>query len=118
MLLKHLIRLLTLFALLLAPLGMLGGASAIAAPPRADASAGSSHCAEMASSRDQSSDEQTPAKSIECMMSCMMLCSGLPSMTPQLAEPVAPSPMAAPVFVSSRVRGLTPQAEPRPPKLS
>ena len=118
MLLKHLTRLLTLFALMLAPLGMLGGASVMAAPPSATASAGGGHCAKMAASHDQSSDEQAPVKSIECMMDCMMLCSGMLPITAHLDEPLAPSPMAAAVFVSSRVRGLTPQAEPRPPQLS
>lgn len=118
MLFKHLLRLLTLFALLLAPLGMLGGTPAMAAPQSADVSASGGHCAEMAGAHDQSSDEQAPANSVECMTDCMMLCSGMLPMSAQLAEPLARSPMAAAVSISSLVRGLTPQAEPRPPRPS
>ena len=116
MLLKHLLRLLTLFALLVAPLGMLAGNAAVAAPRTADASASSAHCAEMAGSHDESSDEQEPAKSADCMTDCMMVCSGMLSMTAQLAEPLAPSSLAAAALRPPLVRGLAPQAEPRPPR--
>lgn len=116
--LKQLVRLLTLFALLLAPLGMLGGASAMAAAPSADASAGSGHCAEMAATHDQAPDKRTPAKSLECLMDCMVLCSGMPSVSVQLVEQMPPEPMAMLAARSAPVRGLTPQAEPRPPQFS
>lgn len=115
---KNLVRILTLLALLIAPAGMLGGHAAMATAPSVDASAGSAHCADMAGSHDQSPDEQAPAKSLECMMDCMMLCSAMPSMTAQLAEPLSPSPMAAAASLSLLVQGLTPQAEPRPPQFS
>jgi len=118
MLLKHLLRLLTLFALLVAPLAMLDGNAAVAAPQRADAGAISTHCAEMAGSHDQSPAEHEPAKSAECMTDCMMLCSAMVSASSRLAEPLAPSPMAAAALRSPLVRGLAPQAEPRPPRFS
>lgn len=118
MLFKHLIRLLTLFALLLAPLGMLGGAPAKAAMPSAGESAGSGHCAETAASHEQAPDEQAPAKSLECLMDCMVLCSGMPSVSIQLVEPMLPAPMVMLAARSAPVRGLTPQAEPRPPQFS
>ena len=118
MLLKPLVRLLTLFALLLAPLPMLGGASAMTASPLAGASASSGHCAEAAVPDDQAPDKSAPAKSLDCLMNCMVLCSGMPSVSIQLAEPLPPAPLALTAAPSSLVRGLTPQAEPRPPQFS
>jgi hypothetical protein len=116
MLLKQLLRLLTLFALLVAPLGMLGGNAAAAAPPSADAGASSGHCAEMAGSHDPS-DEQEPAQSVECM-DCMIVCSGMLSVAAQLTEPLAAARLTVAALRSPLVRGLTPQAEPRPPRFS
>ena len=119
MLLKHLLRLLTLFALLVAPLAMLDRNAAVAAPQRADAGVSGGHCAEMAGSHDQAPpDQHEPAKTAECMTDCMMLCSGMLSVTSQLAEPPGPAPMAAAALRSPLVRGLAPQAEPRPPRFS
>lgn len=117
MLLKHSLRLLMLVALLIAPLGMLGGES-IAAVPAAGQSASSGHCEEMAASPESVPDHQAPTKSADCLLDCMVLCSGMPSMPVQLAEPMphAPLPMAFPP--SAPMGGLTPQAEPRPPRSS
>lgn len=116
--LKHLFRLLTLFALLIAPLNMLGDkAEAMAATPKAEAMA-SGHCAGMSELHEKSPDKQFPSRSVECMLDCMMLCSGMPTMSPRLAEPVAPPPMAMPAFVPTLDQGLSPQAEPRPPQFS
>lgn len=115
---KNLVRLMTLLALLIAPLGMLSGTSAMAAMPSANTSISEGHCAEMAGSHDQTSDEQAPTKSVECMLDCMMLCSGMLSIIPQLAERLELPPMALTASSSSLVRGLTPQAEPRPPQFS
>ena len=115
---KNLVRLLTLLALLIAPMGMLGSHAAMATAPSVQAAASGGHCAETAGSHEQFPDEQAPSKSLECMMDCMMLCSGMPAMTAQLAEPLSPSPMAAAISLSLPVRGLTPQAEPRPPQFS
>lgn len=118
MVIKNLVRILILMAWLVAPMGMLGSHTAMASTGNMQAATSDEHCTDMAGSHDQSSDEQAPAKSIECIMDCMMLCSGILTMTPQLAERMEPSPMALAVSLSSLVRGLTPQAEPRPPQFS
>lgn len=118
MLFKHSIRLLTLFALLFAPLGMLGGAPAKAAMPSAGESVGSGHCDEPVASHEQAPDEQAPAKSLDCLMDCMVLCSGMPSVSIQLVEPMLPAPMIMLAARSAPVCGLSPQAEPRPPQYS
>lgn len=117
MLVKHSLRLLMLVALLIAPLGMLGGTS-VAASPVAEQGASGGHCEEMAASHEKAPDRQAPSKSADCLLDCMVLCSGMPSMPVQLAEPMprAALPMAVPP--SAAMSGLTPQAEPRPPRVS
>lgn len=106
-----------LVALLLAPLGMRGGET-LAAVPTAAPSAGSGHCDEMAGSERDAPDQQAPTESADCLLDCMVLCAGMPSVPTQLADPVARAalPMAAPP--TAAMRGLTPQAEPRPPRIS
>lgn len=118
MLRRHLFRLLTLLALLIAPLPMLAAAPAIAAPQAAPAGAEAGHCAEMDGMHERSADKQQPSKSADCLLDCMVLCSGLPSLWPQLAAPLPPASMAPAPLTSPLERGLSPQAEPRPPRMS
>jgi hypothetical protein len=111
--LKHLVRLLTLLALLLAPLGMLSSHAAMATPAPSKSSAGG-HCAEMGGARHDAPEEPAPANTIDCTM----VCSCIPPLGARLGEP--PLRSEAP---RSRVRstfdmGLHPEAEPRPPRPS
>ena len=109
--LKHLVRLLTLLALLLAPLGMLSGHAAMAAPAPAKASA-SGHCADMAGAQHEAPDNPAPAKSIDCMM----VCSCIPPLAARLGEPPMRSEAPRASVLATLGLGLHPEAEPRPPR--
>jgi hypothetical protein len=109
--LKHLARLLTILALLLAPAGMLSGHAAMAAPA---SSAAEGHCSEMAGTHDETSDQTAPGSSIECMIACACV----PPLGIQLtgAPPVVES--AEVVGLSKFVVGVNPSADPPPPRRS
>jgi hypothetical protein len=108
---RHLLRLLTLVALLVAPLGMLGGHAAMAAPK---ASAESGHCSELGGMEHEAPDESPPAKSIDCAM----VCSCVPPAAAPLDEP--PSLLQPPTAARHRTLALgpNPEADPPPPRLS
>ena len=111
--LKHLVRLLTLLTLLLAPLGMLTSHAAMATPTPAKASAGG-HCAEMAGARHEAPEKPEPTKSIDCAM----VCSCIPPFTARLGEPPMRSEVPRASVLAALDMGLHPEAEPRPPRIS
>ncbi len=117
MLLERSFRLLMLIALLITPLGMLGGAS-VAAVPAAAQGASSGHCEDMAGSREQVPNQQAPSRGADCLLDCMVACSGMPAMPAQLAEPMPRVTQPVAVPPSAVMNGLTHQAEPRPPRFS
>jgi hypothetical protein len=106
---KRLFQLLLAFAMLLAPLTMVGGGAAMAMPHGPTPEMAMDHCAGMdAPSKDQ------PTADIDCMMTC----AAVPPLVPRLeAQLIAPAtlphfaPAAAP-------RGLDPEAETPPPRFS
>ncbi len=111
--LRALIRLFVVLTMLIAPIGMVGSHSAMAAPQAPQASA-SGHCADMAGSHEQAPVGKAPGKSIDCMIACACV----PSPGVQLADP--PLPVAAPepaMFVALST-GLNPAADPPPPRIS
>ena len=117
MLLARLWRVLTILAVLLAPLGMMGGHAAMAMPAPAATSvmdhgqAGSpaGHCADM----DQDQTGQT-SPSIDCMIAC--------SAVPAAEFVVASQPAAHGVMqigaLAGLLPGLHPESDPPPPRLS
>lgn len=110
---RFILRLLTVFALLLAPAGMMGSHAAMAAPPTLGSTASASHCAEMGGSQ-QRAPEHAPAKNIDCMIAC----SCMPPLGAELRTPPLLSAAPGPAATPARMHGLTPQAEPPPPRLS
>jgi hypothetical protein len=117
---RRLFRLLAMLALLLAPLGMRSGDSAMAMPVAADAamdleqaSSPSAHCAEMAS---ESRDDDGGSSSGDCLTDCAVACSAIPALGSALAErPMAPA-IAQPLLRAGRVRGLHPESADPPPR--
>ena len=113
------LRLLLLAVMLLAPLGRIGVAQAMAAPAEAPA-AMAGHCAGMPApaghggrhgDAPQQGDE---GKAVDCMIACAAMTE-----TPAafLAPPLAPAAMAgAPLPVS--LTGIRPEADPPPPRFS
>lgn len=106
--LTRLFQILALFAVLLAPAGMLGSHAAMAMPHGAAASA-TDHCA----------DQQAPAKEDrQAMLDCAIACAAMPAADPLLAsEQMVSSPALlmrrTPVF-----NGSAPELATPPPRLS
>lgn len=113
-------RILTILAVLLAPLGMIAGTSAQAATPdaanaamhHADAMPGMDHCAGLQKGNDSSKGQ--PGQQHDCMMAC----SAIPSFGSELpakpltARAVDPSPLV------SAGHGLGPEAATPPPRFA
>ena len=118
------LRLLLLAAMLLAPVGRMGIAQAMATPADAPA-AMATHCADMPAAapvppaRHHGHHGQAPAqgdeqKAVDCMVACAAMASAP-------APFVAPAPLAdalpnAPLL--SSLTGLRPEADPPPPRFS
>jgi hypothetical protein len=109
MLLKHLARLLTILALLAAPVGMLSGHAAMAAP-----GVSGGHCAEVTEAHDQAPEHAAPAVSVDCAIACACV----PPIGAQLAEapPLADRAAATPPIAF--VAGFNLTADPPPPRKS
>jgi hypothetical protein len=119
---RRLFRLLTMLALLLAPLGMRSGNAAMAIPVAPDAASHhdqaaspSAHCAEMAG---ESRDDDRGSTSGDCLTDCAIACSAIAPLGNALADrPMAPA-MAQPLLLVGRVRGLHPESADPPPRIA
>ena len=109
---RALLGIFALLAMLIAPIGMVGGHSVMAAPRTPSAVAG--HCADMAGFHEQAPADKTPGKSIDCMIACACM----PSSGVQLGDPPLPVAAPEPAMIVSLVDGLNPAADPPPPRLS
>jgi len=115
------LRLLLLAAMLLAPVGRMGIAQAMAVPAEAPA-AMAGHCADMpaaapaqpAGHHQQAPPQEDEQKAVDCMVACAAMASAP-------AAFVAPTPLADaqpdPPLLSS-LTGLRPEADPPPPRFS
>ena len=108
----RLFRFLTLFALMLAPLGMMSAHARMAMPASASSGhemAASSHCPGM----DQPRKEK-PVSGIDCTIACSAL--------PSAESTIAVHPMAAaevpPIALVTFLPGLHPESDPPPPRLA
>jgi len=103
-----LLRILSLFALVLMPLGMASAPAAADAPAVHHMAAATDHC-----------DTEAPAdkgmsKSAQCAMACSMMLAA----TPNVAQRVAVGPAALDQPQASQRTGLAPEMDPPPPKRS
>ena len=110
----RLMRFLTLFALLLAPFGMMSAHARMSAPVpdsvRDHMSAMTAdHCADL----DPSGNEQRPP-GIDCTIACSAVASLEGTFVPH--TPVAAP--AAPIALAPALHGLHPESDPPPPRLS
>jgi putative hemolysin len=118
---RRLVRILTMLALLLAPLSMVGGHAAMALPVAAasavhhdQASDQSAHCAEMGG-ETQEDDDTSPD---DCLTDCAVACSAIPALGSAMADqPMAPA-MARPLPLVGRVRGRHPESADPPPRIA
>lgn len=115
MTLRACLRLLLLAAMLLAPLGRLGVAQAMAAP----AGMNMAHCAEMPAPA-AGHHRKAPAPSGEKMaVDCMIACAAMAAAPAPFIAPPPPPAAARPasLFLSS-LTGIQPEADPPPPRIS
>ena len=120
MLAQRLVRILAIFAILLAPVSMMGSASAMAAPA-AEASAShheepseeGGHCAEM---RGEKQEEGGSAPPQECLSDCAVTCAAIPVLGDPAADPVMLLAMTHPVSLVNWMHGLNPEAIDPPPR--
>ena len=109
----RLLRFLTLFALLLAPLGMMRAHAAMAIPAQGHSVhvMGSAAPSEPCGGMHQPS-KQAPASSIDCTIACSVLAGVSVEVA---AHPVPAAP--APSFLAAvSLHGLTPESDPPPPR--
>lgn len=115
------LRLLLLAAMLLAPLGRIGMAQAMATPAGPGARAG--HCAGMPAAAPAHHSgmphQKAPARDGERMaVDCMTACAAMaPAPAPFIAPPPAATTLPATSFLFSLI-GIRPEAEPPPPRFS
>lgn len=118
---RRLVRILTMLALLFAPLSMIGGYAAMAMPAAAAAASHneqaddqSAHCAEMAGQSEED-DGTSPG---DCLTDCAVACSAIPALGSAMADqPMAPA-MAQPLALVGRIRGLHPESADPPPRIA
>lgn len=114
MALKHLVRLLTLLAVLFAPASMLGSDMAMAAPQSSQAAAAGSHCAEPQGMDHEAPGGEAPGKSIDCLIAC----SCVPAFGAQLGARAFFVEAPATWALATLESGLNPQADLPPPRFS
>jgi hypothetical protein len=102
-------------ALIFAPLAMIGGHAAMAAP--ATAVAGEHHASEVGSGHCSDMGDEEPGDP-RASIDCMVACAGMLPSTPAVATaPLATKSPGRPLITVAQ-HGLSPAAEPRPPRLS
>ena len=116
----RLVRVLTILAMLLAPLGMVGEHAAMAMP--AAAAAGAHHASNMdqaghcSEGSGQSEDEKAPAS--DCLIDCAIACSAIPAIGTQMAGHPPALAIIQPLSLVNRITGLHPESDPPPPRFA
>jgi hypothetical protein len=119
---RRLVRILTMLALLLAPLSMLGGHAAMAMPT-VSASAShqqqpadqSGHCAEMGG---ETQDDDNGAPAGDCLTDCAVACSALPPLGAAMANQALVPAVDQPLPLAGRIAGLHPESDDPPPRIA
>ncbi|HVQ07522.1 MAG TPA: hypothetical protein VMS43_03720 [Allosphingosinicella sp.] len=106
----RILRLLLLAALMLAPAGRIGMAEAAAAP-----AAASGHCADM----PRHEPARAPASDERMAVDCMIACAALGALPAPFVAPASVAANPPPIAASfPDPTGISPEAEPRPPRSS
>ena len=116
MTLRAALHLLLLAAMLLAPVGRMGIAQAMALPADAPA-AMAGHCADMPDAppaHHRTPPQGDERKAVDCMIACAALATApAPFVAPQPAPVILPG-----ALLLSSLTGIRPEAEPPPPRFS
>lgn len=117
---RRLVRILTVLALLLAPLSMVGEHAAMAMPATAappshheQAADQSAHCSEMAG---DTQDEDKGSSSGDCQTDCAVACSAIAPLGNAVADQLVVPAIARPLALVSRIAGLHPESDDPPPR--
>lgn len=111
----RILQIMLLIALLFAPIGMVSGSTAIAMPSAGSAgehhamTVKAEHCADMG---QQPANEQDTEADLDCRATCSGVLTQLPVLRTSLAVASVPQTMA----VAAAAPGISPAAEPRPPR--
>jgi hypothetical protein len=105
---SRLLPILALFAVLLAPVGMLGSHAARASPAPVS---GPGHCSEQQRQHEDGKDRQA-------MIDCAIACTALPSHQPVLGEKEVQSAAAPEAALTFLADGTRPEAATPPPRFS
>ena len=121
MIVRACLRLLLLAALLLAPVGRIGIAQAMAMPGQAGAAV--AHCAGMPAAapthRAGDHHRQAPAQDNERMaVDCMIACAAMTTAPAPFVVPPAPAATLPGAPVLTSLTGIHPEADPPPPRRS
>ncbi|WP_129791345.1 hypothetical protein [Sphingosinicella sp. CPCC 101087] len=106
---RYLLSIIALFALLVAPIGMIGGTAM--AMPHHQPQAAAVHCAG-APAPDHRGDEDRTA------IDCMIACAGVPAIPPSAPSAVAPAAVSPDEAPLRSLHGLQPEAATPPPRFS
>lgn len=115
---RPLVRILTMLALLLAPLSMIGGHAAMAMPAAAasvshqsETGDQSAHCAEIPGETEH--EGSSPGG---CLTDCAVACSAIPALGSSVTDRSMAPAMAQPLPPVGGVRGLHPESADPPPR--
>ena len=118
MLVRSLVAVLTMLALLFAPLSMVSGYAAAAMPGQATSHVmvedGPGHCAGTGS---ESPKDESGALPGDCLNECALTCSAIPALGDSIVERPRPLALIQPLPLASRVRGLHPESDLPPPRI-
>lgn len=120
MLAGRLVRILAIFAILLAPISMMASSAAMAQPTvpesalhHEQSAAEGGHCAGMSG---ENQEEDGSSSRQECLSDCAVTCAAIPVLGDPLQDPVLLVAMAHPVPLLNWMRGLNPESADPPPR--
>jgi hypothetical protein len=106
---RFLLSIAALFALIVAPIGMVGGAAVAMGHHQPQAAAG--HCAGSPASDHRGDSDRTA-------IDCMIACAGLPAIPPSTLAAMAPAAADPEQVPPAFLHGLRPEAATPPPRIS
>ena len=109
-----------MLALLFAPLGMIGGYTAMAQPAASashheESAEQYAHCAEMKGETQNKTGGSSPG---DCVADCAITCSAIPAFGNAIAQPPVVPRIAHSLLPFSPLGGLSPEAADPPPRLA
>ena len=116
---RRLLSLLFLFALVVAPAGMIGASPAMATTGPAMAPMSHETMAAQPCHQDEAgSDQKAPGSNQEPQSCCVTMCVAIAAMGGELAPHAVPTAIRESLLAGNGLHGLGPEADPPPPRTS